>query len=102
MLVFTTSDLSYHGHPDGLTCPVGQARRSLALYYFTEEEKTVRRSTHYRARPEDGLKRVAIAADRTVLDLYDRAKRRLGLSDDFAQRVLQRVSRFRKSRPKGS
>lgn len=102
MLVFTTSDISYHGHPDGLTCPDDVARRSIALYYFTEEEKPVRRATHYRARPEDGLKRVAIAADRIVLNLYDRAKRRLGLSDDVAHRVLRRIERTRKRRGAGS
>jgi hypothetical protein len=96
MLVFTTSDVSYHGHPEGLRCPDDMARRSIALYYFTEEEKAVRRATHYRARPDDGLKRVAIAADRTALDLYDRAKRRLGLSDEVAHRVLGRVERLRK------
>jgi hypothetical protein len=96
MLVFTTSDISYHGHPDGLTCPQDVARRSIALYYFTEEEKTVRRSTHYRARPEDGLKRVAIAADRTALDLYDRTKRRLGISDEGVHRLLVRLDRLRK------
>lgn len=96
MLVFTTSDISFHGHPDGLTCPDDVARRSIALYYFTEEENVVRRATHYRARPEDGLKRLAIAADRTALDLYDRAKRRLGLSDEVAHRVLRRVDRLTK------
>ena len=98
MLVFTTSDLSYHGHPDGLTCPEDVARRSIALYYFTEEDQPVRRSTHYRARPEDGLKRFAIAADRTALDFYDRAKRRLGLSDDFAQNLMRRIERLRGAR----
>jgi hypothetical protein len=96
MLVFTTSDKSFHGHPDGLTCPEDVARRSIALYYFTEEEKTVRRATHYRARPEDGLKRVAIAADRTALDLYDRTKRRLGISDETVHRLLARIDRLRK------
>jgi hypothetical protein len=96
MLVFTTSNISYHGHPDGLTCPEDVARRSIALYYFTEEEETVRRSTYYRARPEDGLKRVAIAADRTVLDLYDRTKRRLGISDEGVHRLLARFERLRK------
>jgi hypothetical protein len=96
MLVFTTSDISYHGHPDGLTCPPDVARRSLALYYFTEEEQAVRRSTHYRARPQDGLKRFAIAADRTALDLYDRAKRRFGVSDALAHRVLGLRQRLRR------
>jgi hypothetical protein len=96
MLVFTTSLDSFHGHPDALTCPPGMARRSMALYYFTQDEHAVRRSTNYRARPEDGLKRVAIAADRTALDVYDRLKRRLGLSDEKVQGVLERVNRLRR------
>lgn len=97
MLVFTTSIDSFHGHPDGLTCPPGEARRSMALYYFTEEAAPVRRSTHYRARPEEGAgRRAAIAADRVALDLYDRMKRRLGLSDAGAHRVLGVFDRLRR------
>lgn len=96
MLVFTTSLDSFHGHPDPLLCPPDEARRSMALYYFTEEKEAVRKSTNYRARPDDGLKKVAIAADRTALDLYDRAKRRLGLSDEGVQKVMERVNRIRR------
>ena len=97
MLVFTTSLDSFHGHPDGLRCPDGQARRSLALYYFTEEADAVRRSTNYRARPGDGARSsLAIWADRTALALYDRAKRRFGISDATVQRALGRVSRLRR------
>ncbi len=98
MLVFTTSEDSFHGHPDGLTCPDDIARRSMALYYFTEEERVVRRSTNYRARPEDGWRKVAIGADRVALDLYDRAKRRLGVSDEKVQAVLARLHRMRRKR----
>lgn len=99
MLVFSTALDSFHGHPDGLTCPEGQARRSLALYYFTEEPKAVRRSTNYRARPGDGARSsMAIWADRTALSLYDRAKRRFGISDAAVQRVLARVNRVRRHR----
>lgn len=96
MLVFTTSLDSFHGHPDPLTCPPGEARRSLALYYFTEEAEAVRKSTNYQARPQDGAKKVAIWADKTVLDLYDRAKRRLGISDAAAQKALGAVNRLRR------
>jgi hypothetical protein len=98
MLVFTTSDDSFHGHPDGLTCPDDVARRSMALYYFTEEHHVVRRSTNYRARPEDGWRKLLIGADRLALDVYDRAKRRLGISDEKVQSVLARLHRVR--RPK--
>jgi len=99
MLVFTTSFDSFHGHPDGLTCPPSEARRSMALYYFTEEAAPVRRSTHYRARPEEGAgRRAVIAADRVALDVYDRLKRRLGLTDEGAHRVLGVFDRLRRKR----
>ena len=97
MLVFTTSDDSFHGHPDALTCPDDVARRSTALYYFTEEENAVRKSTNYRARPDEaGIKRAAIAVDRGAVDLYDRAKRKLGISDERVSGVLERVNKLRR------
>ncbi|MCW2791476.1 MAG: 2OG-Fe(II) oxygenase superfamily protein [Nocardioides sp.] len=97
MLVFTTAFDTFHGHPDGLTCPPDVARRSMALYYFTEGADVERRSTNYRARPEESLvKKAAIGADRVALDIYDRAKRRLGLSDERVSRVLTRIDRLRR------
>lgn len=95
MLVFTTSETSFHGHPDALTCPGDMARRSMALYYFTREQAPVRRSTNYRARPGDGLKRLAIWADRQALDIYDRTVRRMGLSTERTSEILERLSRNR-------
>lgn len=35
LAIFSTSSDSWHGHPQPLTCPPGRARRSLALYYYT-------------------------------------------------------------------
>jgi hypothetical protein len=35
MVVFSTTDYSWHGHPDPLTCPEGMSRKSLALYYYS-------------------------------------------------------------------
>jgi hypothetical protein len=97
MLVFSTSYDTFHGHPDGLTCPPDIARRSMALYYFTEEQSTVRRATNYQARPEESrAKRAAIAMDRTALDFYDRAKRRLGISDERVNQMMTRLGRFRR------
>mmetsp|Transcript_12910 Transcript_12910/g.19753 ORF Transcript_12910/g.19753 Transcript_12910/m.19753 type:complete len:339 (-) Transcript_12910:592-1608(-) len=34
-VVFSSTDFSYHGHPQPLTPPEGRARRSIALYYYT-------------------------------------------------------------------
>ncbi len=35
IVIFSTTDFSYHGHPDPLNCPKGVFRRSIALYYYT-------------------------------------------------------------------
>ena len=97
-VVFTTDVDSFHGHPEPMTCPEGTARRSLALYYFVLDDDAVVRSTEYRARPGDGAKAITIFADKQVLRIYDWIKRHLGLSDDFAYKVLQKVDRFRRKR----
>jgi Rps23 Pro-64 3,4-dihydroxylase Tpa1-like proline 4-hydroxylase len=34
-VIFNTTDYSYHGHPERLTCPPTQTRKSLALYYYS-------------------------------------------------------------------
>lgn len=35
MAIFSTTDFSYHGHPDPLNCPEDRSRKSFALYYYT-------------------------------------------------------------------
>lgn len=35
LALFSTTDTSWHGHPDMLTCPPDRSRKSLALYYYT-------------------------------------------------------------------
>lgn len=35
LAIFSTTDYSYHGHPDALNCPEGMSRKSLALYYYS-------------------------------------------------------------------
>lgn len=54
MVVFSTTDFTYHGHPDPLQCPQGMTRKSLALYYYTngrpKHEISARHSTIFRAR----------------------------------------------------
>lgn len=57
MVIFETSASSFHGHPDTLVCPIGESRKSLALYYWTssvpEGFDLNKGSTDFRARPED-------------------------------------------------
>jgi Rps23 Pro-64 3,4-dihydroxylase Tpa1-like proline 4-hydroxylase len=95
-LIFTTDERSLHGFPDPLTCPEGQSRKSLALYYYTVEEgeKVTGHSTDYFARPQDGWRKsLMIWLDKKAVDLYSRAKARFGFSDAFASRVLGFLSR---------
>lgn len=58
-VVFSTTDFSYHGHPDPLTCPQGMTRKSLALYYYTNgrpaEEISGAHSTVFQARAGENL-----------------------------------------------
>ena len=58
-VIFTTTDLSYHGHPDPLTCPEGRTRKSLALYYYTNgrpvDEKSSDHNTLFQRRPGEQM-----------------------------------------------
>jgi hypothetical protein len=57
LVIFGTTDFTYHGHPDPLQCPQGMTRKSLALYYFSNgrpaEEITGAHSTVFRARDHE-------------------------------------------------
>jgi hypothetical protein len=56
VMIFGTTDFTYHGHPDPLQCPDGITRKSLALYYFSNgrpaQEITGEHSTLFQARDE--------------------------------------------------
>src|SRR5581483_175188 len=95
-LIFNTDETSYHGFADPLRCPEGVTRKSIALYYYTPEAagSHAPRSTDYRARPGDGAaRRSLIWLDKKAVDAYSRVKSALGLSDDFAGKVLGKLSR---------
>ncbi|WP_309087821.1 2OG-Fe(II) oxygenase [Phenylobacterium sp.] len=54
-VIFSTTDVSFHGHPEPMTCPEDKVRRSLALYYYTYERLPHDpHSTLWRDRPDDG------------------------------------------------
>lgn len=61
VMVFGTTDFTYHGHPDPLQCPEGMTRKSLALYYFSNgrpaEELSGEHSTLFQARKPDDFSR---------------------------------------------
>lgn len=59
-LLFATTDDANHGHPDPLACPPDRARRSMALYYYTngrpEHEMNSDHSTLFKTRPGEEWK----------------------------------------------
>ncbi|GIH76203.1 2OG-Fe(II) oxygenase [Planobispora longispora] len=59
-VLFATTDDANHGHPDPLTCPEDRARRSMALYYYSNgrpaEEVTDDHTTVFKQRPGESWK----------------------------------------------
>ena len=55
MVIFNTTEASFHGHPEPLNCPTDRSRKSLALYYYTigqqEDDVSPTHSTLFRTRP---------------------------------------------------
>ena len=55
MVIFNTTETSFHGHPEPLNCPADRSRKSLALYYYTigqqGDDVVPTHSTLFRSRP---------------------------------------------------
>ncbi|BDD03813.1 2OG-Fe(II) oxygenase [Aureibacter tunicatorum] len=92
-VVFNTDEDSYHGLPEPIMCPEDDSRKSIALYYFTEEkEQPKKQTTKYRARPKDGMRSLLIYLDNKVVTVYSLLKSKLGINDDFVSKVLNKFS----------
>jgi hypothetical protein len=90
-VIFTTSDDSFHGHPEPLRCPPGRTRKSVILYYYTRDLHPghAPRPTSYQTRPGDSVaKRVLSRLEGFNLAIYYRLKRRFGFDDRVASRFL--------------
>lgn len=87
VMVFGTTDFTYHGHPDPLQCPEGMTRKSMALYYFSNgrpaEEVTGDHSTLFRPRNPGDFRPTA-------------AQRLRGIARDLLPPILAR--QFRRTR----
>jgi 2OG-Fe(II) oxygenase superfamily len=51
-VLFSTTDFSYHGHPNPLACPEGWTRKSVSFYYYSngrpDEERSAPHDTIFR------------------------------------------------------
>lgn len=91
-VIFNTDHDSFHGLPEPIECPEGMTRKSIALYYFTEESsRPKKRATNYQARPGDGVKSVFIWMDKQLVWAYNWVKGTLGINDDFVSSILNRL-----------
>jgi 2OG-Fe(II) oxygenase superfamily len=96
-VIFNTDEDSYHGLPEPILCPEEMTRKSIALYYFTEEKEVPKlRSTNYQARPQDGAKSVLIWLDKKLVATYTAMKRTFGIDDKMVSKVLGFFNREKK------
>ena len=58
-VVFSTTDTSFHGHPEPLRCPEGETRKSIALYYYSKDDPAEAaggdHNTLFQSRPGEAL-----------------------------------------------
>lgn len=94
VVIFNTDKDTFHGHPDPFNCPEGESRKSIALYYFTEENAVKIQSTDYRAKPDESSQKKALVwADKMALRIYDKVKRLTGIDDKLASKILRWFSK---------
>lgn len=96
-VIFGTGSHTFHGYPQPLQCPEGESRKSIAMYYYTEETDFIKKATGYKPRPEDGFKSVFIFADTMLISVYSKLKGLLGWNDDTISAIL---NIFHKSKSK--
>jgi hypothetical protein len=70
LVIFNTTEVSNHGHPEPLACPLDRTRKSIALYYYTngrpESERVAPHSTIFKARPGDDPSLEAFRKQRSI------------------------------------
>ena len=78
-ILFRTSDISWHGLPRPLMCPVGDFRRSLAIYYVSEP----RAAAAARPRAEFVPDPAQLPIEERLVALYEIRKNRRIEADDL-------------------
>lgn len=77
-VVFSTTDSSYHGHPEPLTCPERSSRKSIALYYYTNgrpaTEVSGAHSTLYKLRPGEKIYSPVASAKTFLHGVFNRKR----------------------------
>ena len=82
MVVFSTTDYSYHGNPDKVNCPNDNSRKSIAMYYYSNgrpnnEKKLGLHSTIFRKRPDSDEPDGNIEFSKIFGKIYIRRKKKI-------------------------
>tara|TARA_B100001063_G_C16744582_1_gene546740 strand:- start:125 stop:922 length:798 start_codon:yes stop_codon:yes gene_type:complete len=82
MVIFSTTDFSYHGNPDKVLCPENLSRKSIAMYYYSNgrpssERKLGLHSTIFRKRPNSNEPDGNIEFKKIFGQLYLRKKKKI-------------------------
>ncbi|MDH5365663.1 MAG: 2OG-Fe(II) oxygenase [Cyclobacteriaceae bacterium] len=89
-VIFKTDEKSFHGSPIPLNCPENVSRKSIALYYYTNELKNpVSGYTNYRTRKGDGKNGILIFLDNKLLHVYSFLRNKMDLKDSLVSRFLR-------------
>jgi hypothetical protein len=73
-VIFSTTEYSFHGNPEPVSCPPERTRRSIALYYYTSGQGAAEADGHttlFRGRPGEEL----APEEPLVLTMRDRLSR---------------------------
>lgn len=96
--IFRTSDSSWHGLPDPITCPPHEGRRSLAIYYVSEPRPGAahRLKADFQARPSDraelpGLQELRLIRPQRLITADDVAR----CAPWWSSRIVDAVRRAR-------
>jgi hypothetical protein len=89
-VIFKTDEKSFHGFPDTLNLPANMSRKSFAVYYFVEEDKSIRLyPSTFTPRPGDKLYyRFLMGIDSFLNKIFSFLKRYKIVNDKFASKIL--------------
>lgn len=89
-VLFALDSASYHGFPKRLHLPPGISRKSIAIYYYTNEDRKFSRSaTSYQCLPKDNMcKRSLVKIENLLLSFYMNLKRYFKFTDKIYSKLV--------------
>jgi hypothetical protein len=91
LFLFHTNEIAFHGHPKKLMCPEDVMRKSMVLYYFTDEgRKFALKPVVYKPETTDStLRRFLISLDNLALKVYFPIRKYTPINDAKIERVMR-------------